>query len=191
MKAVNVLFSGAIFLVLAAPISMADEATGGDPLSPAANRAFLADNAHKPGVMVFPSGLEYRVLKNGFGGHPSPADNVEFSYSAHLINGRLVDSASSDLPANLQVSNLMRGLSEALLRMQVGDRWQLTIPADLALGAKGNSAIPPNQTLVVDISLMAVIPPQPGQSQDTNPISVYGYNRGTEHQAGAMFTIRQ
>ena len=191
MKAVKFLFAAAIFLALAAPASMADETTSGDPLSVAANRAFLADNAHKPGVTALPSGLEYRVLKNGFGGHPSPADNVEFAYSARLINNRLVDSASSDLPANLQVSNLMRGLSEALLHMQVGDRWQVMIPADLALGAKGNGAIPPNQTLVVDISLMAVIPPQPGQSQDSNPISVYGYNRGTEHQAGAMFTIKQ
>ena len=191
MKTVKALFAAGIFLALAAPASMADEANGGDPLSAAANRAFLADNAHKPGVTLLPSGLEYRVLKNGFGGHPSPADNVEFAYSARLINNRLVDSASSDLPANLQVSNLMRGLSEALLHMQVGDRWQVMIPADLALGAKGNGAIPPNQTLVVDISLMAVIPPQPGQSQDSNPISVYGYNRGTEHQAGAMFTIKQ
>ena len=191
MTTVKFLFAAAIFLALATPASMADETNGGDPLSVAANRTFLADNAHKPGVTLLPSGLEYRVLKNGFGGHPSPADNVEFAYSARLINNRLVDSASSDLPANLQVSNLMRGLSEALLHMQVGDRWQVMIPADLALGAKGNGAIPPNQTLVVDISLMAVIPPQPGQSRDSNPISVYGYNRGTEHQAGAMFTIKQ
>ena len=115
----------------------------------------------------------------------------KFSYSARLINDRLVDSASSDLPANLQVSNLMRGLNEALLHMQAGDRWQLIIPADLAFGAKGNGAVPPSQTLVVDISLMAVISPQQAQAQDPSPISVYGYNRGTEHQAGAMFTIRQ
>jgi len=191
MKALKCLFAAAFFLAAQASTLKADDATGGDALSMAANHVFLADNARKPGVTVLPSGLEYRVLKNGFGGHPSPADNVEFSYSARLINDKLVDSASSDLPANLQVSNLMRGLNEALLRMQVGDRWQLAIPAELALGAKGNGAVPPNQTLVVDISLMAVIPPQQAQAQDSNPLSLYGYNRGTEHQAGAIFTIRQ
>ena len=174
-----------LLAVLAAP------AHADDPPSAAANRAFLADNAGKPGVTVLPSGLEFRILRNGFGNHPTAADFAEFSYSTRLINGKVVDSASSDLPANLQVSNLMRGLNEAVQRMQVGDRWELVVPAELALGAKGNSAVPPNQTLIFDITLMAVSRPQQAQGQDSSPISVYGYNRGTEHQAGAMFTIKQ
>lgn len=180
--------SAALFLLtaLASPAAAADDA-----LSAAANRAFLADNANKPGVHVLPSGLEYRVLRNGFGSHPAPADFAEFSFSARLISGKLVDSASPDLPANLQVSNLMRGLNEGVQRMQVGDRWELVVPAELAFGSKGNGAVPPDQTLVFDITLMAVTPPQEAQSQDSSPISLYGYNRGTEHQAGAMFTIRQ
>ena len=162
-----------------------------DALSAAANRSFLAENANKPGVRTFPSGLEYRVIKNGFGGHPAPSDFAEFSYNARLITGKLVDSASPDLPANLQVGNLTPGLNEALLHMQVGDRWELVVPANLALGAKGNASVPPDQTLVVDITLMAVIPPQQGQSSDSSPFSLYGYNRGLERQAGAMFTLRQ
>jgi FKBP-type peptidyl-prolyl cis-trans isomerase len=176
------------FLLLAA---LASPLRADDALSEAANRAFLADNAQKPGVHVLPSGLEYRVVKNGFGSHPAPADFAEFSFSARLINGRLVDSASPDLPANLQVNNLMRGLNEALQRMQVGDRWEVVVPAGLAFGSKGNGAVPPDQTLVFDITLMAVTPPGQVQSQDASPLSVYGYNRGTERQAGAMFTIRQ
>ena len=178
----------AALLMLAA---LASPLAADDALSPAANRAFLADNANKPGVRVFPSGLEYRVLRNGFGGHPTASDFAEFSFNARLINGKIVDSASADLPANLQVSNLMRGLNEAVQHMQVGDRWELAIPAELALGAKGNAAVPPNQTLIFDITLMAVTPPQQAQAQDSSPISIYGYNRGTEHQAGAMFTIKQ
>ena len=177
--------SSAIFLLLMVVSSPADD------LSAAANRNFLAENASKPGVKTLPSGLEYRVLKNGFGGHPTPSDFAEFSFSARLISGKLVDSASPDLPANLQVSNLMRGLNEALLRMQVGDRWELAVPPDLALGTKGNASVPPDQTLVIDITLMAVTPPQQAQAADSSPFSLYGYNRGTEHQAGAMFTLRQ
>jgi len=178
----------AAFLLLMASVSPLH---AGDALSVEANHAFLAGNSGKPGVHTLPGGLEYRVLKNGFGGHPTAADFAEFSYSARLIDGRLVDSASPDLPANLQVGNLMRGLNEALLRMQVGDRWELVIPSDLALGAKGNAAVPPNQTLVIDITLMAVTPPAQAQGQDSSPISIYGYNRGVEHQAGAMFTLKQ
>lgn len=162
-----------------------------DPLGAEANRAFLAANADKPGVHVLPSGVEFRVLKSGFGGHPAPSDFAEIAYSARLISGKVVDSASPDLPANLQVNNLMRGLSEALLRMQVGDRWELVVPANLAFGAKGNAVVPPDQTLVFDITLLAVTPPQQMQAQESGPISIYGYNRGTEHQAGAMFTLRQ
>ena len=178
----------AAFLVLAA-LTLPGHAD--DAPTIAANHAFLADNANKPGVHVLPSGLEYRVLRNGFGSHPAPSDFAEFSFNARLINGKLVDSASFDLPANLQVSNLMRGLNEAVQHMQVGDRWELAIPADLALGGKGNAAVPPDQTLIFDITLMAVTSPQQAQAQDSSPISIYGYNRGVEHQAGAMLTIRQ
>jgi FKBP-type peptidyl-prolyl cis-trans isomerase FklB len=178
----------AAFLLLTAVLS---PLCADDVLSAAANRSFLADNANKPGVRSLPSGLEYRVLKNGFGDRPTQSDFAEFSFSARLISGKLVDSASPDLPANLQVSNLLRGLSEALLHMQVGAHWELVVPANLAFGAKGNAAVPPDQTLVFDITLMAVTPPQQAQAQDSSPISVYGYNRGTEHQAGAMFTIKQ
>ena len=174
-----------LLAVLASPVR-ADEA-----LSAAANHAFLTDNASKPGVHVLPSGLEYRVLRNGFGNHPTPSDFAVFSFNAKLINGKMVDSASADLPANLQVSNLMRGLNEAVQHMQVGDRWELAVPANLALGAKGNTAVPPDQTLIFDITLMAVTPPQQAQSQDSSPLSIYGYDRGVEHQAGAMFTIKQ
>jgi FKBP-type peptidyl-prolyl cis-trans isomerase FklB len=180
--------SAALVLLAAA---LASPVAADDALSAAANRAFLADNANKSGVTVLPSGLEFRVLRNGFGGHPTASDFAEFSFNARLISGKIVDSASPDLPANLQVSNLLRGLNEALQRMQVGDRWELVVPADLAFGAKGTAAVPPNQTLVFDITLMAVTRPQQAQGQDSGPISVYGYNRGTEHQAGAMFTIKQ
>jgi FKBP-type peptidyl-prolyl cis-trans isomerase FklB len=188
MTRISALLFALMALSLPLPISIA---RADDAPSPAANHAFLTDNANKPGVSVTPSGLEFRVLRNGFGGHPAPSDFVEFSYNTKLINGKIVDSASADLPANQQVSNLMRGLSEALLHMQVGDRWELVVPAELAFGSKGNNAVPPNQTLIFDITLMAVVPPQQAQSQDSSPFSVYGYNRGVEHQAGAMFTIKQ
>jgi FKBP-type peptidyl-prolyl cis-trans isomerase len=171
-----------------APVQAADDA-----LSPAANHAFLDSNAHKPGVIVRPSGLQYRILRNGFGSHPAVTDTVEISYSARLINSKIVDTASPDLPAMLAVSNVLGGLSEALRLMQPGDRWELVIPSDLAFGGKGtpNGTVPPNQTLVFDVTMIAVIPPQAAQSQDSSSVSLYGRDRGVSHEAGAMFTLRQ
>jgi FKBP-type peptidyl-prolyl cis-trans isomerase len=183
-------FAAALLLTIlaSAPVRAADDA-----LSPAANHAFLDSNAHKPGVIVRPSGLQYHILRNGFGSHPAVTDAVEISYSARLINSKLVDTASPDLPATLAVSNVLGGLSEALRLMQAGDRWELVIPSDLAFGGKGtlNGVVPPNQTLVFDVTLIAVIPPQAAQSQDSSALSLYGRDRGVSHEAGAMFTLRQ
>jgi FKBP-type peptidyl-prolyl cis-trans isomerase len=155
------------------------------------NQRFLAANSHKPGVMTRPSGLQYRILRNGLGRHPTIADSVEVSYSGTLINGRLVDRTSTDLPAILPISTALRGLSEALQMMQVGDRWELVLPSDIALGSKGtaNGVIPPNQTLIFDISLLAIIPPSAGTSESASPLSLFGRERGKDTEAGAMLRI--
>jgi hypothetical protein len=82
----------------------------------------------------------------------------------------------------------MAGLAEALALMHVGDRWQLVLPANLALGAKGaaNSAVPPNQTLLFDLTLISASPPAPGQTVAENPFSVWSNGR----ENGASFTIK-
>jgi len=185
------IFAVLIFAILTAgtpPVHAADDA-----LSATANHAFLAANAHKPGVKTRPSGLQYRILRNGFGPHPGAADTVQISYSAHLINSKLVDTASTDLPAVMTVSNVLRGLNEALQLMQPGDHWELVIPADLAFGGKGtpDGGVPPGQTLVFDITLLSVTQAQVAQGQASSGVSLYGRQRGISNEAGAMFTIPQ
>src|SRR5438105_3962682 len=116
-----------------------------DPLGGAANSAFLAANAAKSGVITRPSGLQYRILRNGTGKRPGGNDIVRLSYAIRLINGTLVDSTTPVLPAALSMSSVsLAGLGEALSLMHAGDRWQLVIPANLAFGGKGamNGAIP-------------------------------------------------
>jgi FKBP-type peptidyl-prolyl cis-trans isomerase len=162
-----------------------------DPLSAGANSQFLTAHAREQGVSVRQSGLQFRILKNGFGIHPSSADTVQISYSAYLIDGKLVDRAPMDLPATLPLSSALRGMSEALQMMHVGDRWELVLPADLALGSKGtaNGIIPPNQVLIFDVTLLAVMPPQAGGAQDTSPLAIFGRERGKDTEAGAMLRI--
>jgi FKBP-type peptidyl-prolyl cis-trans isomerase FklB len=127
-------------------------------LSAAANQAYLAANAAKPGTVTRPSGLQYRVLHNGVGRHPGPADWAQITYSGKLIDGTVFDGTSPGLPATLAVNGIIPGLSEALQLMHAGDRWQIVVPPALGFGPRGsaNGAIPPEQALVFDVTLLSV-----------------------------------
>jgi FKBP-type peptidyl-prolyl cis-trans isomerase FklB len=177
-----------VLLILLLGVSFAARAAD-DALGAAANATFLAANAQKPGTIARPSGLQYRVLRSGTGKRPTGSDVVRLAYGIRLINGTLVDSTTPVLPATLAMSSVsLAGLAEALSLMHAGDRWQLILPANLGFGGHGamNGAIPPNQTLVMDVSLVSVAPPQPGQTVSQNPFSVWGNGR----ENGAALTIR-
>jgi FKBP-type peptidyl-prolyl cis-trans isomerase FklB len=142
-------------------------------LSAEANAQFLAENAKKPGVIVRPSGLQYRILHNGFGKRPSPNDMVTVYYTGSLINGTVFDGTEPGLPAQFKASQLIVGWTEALEQMREGDHWQIFIPAQLAYGARGagGGAIPPNQALVFDLQLVEVTTPkeQPKKEEEGSP----------------------
>ncbi|MBS0278486.1 MAG: FKBP-type peptidyl-prolyl cis-trans isomerase [Proteobacteria bacterium] len=148
-------------------------AQAADPaLSPEANAAYLKANAAKPGVVVEPSGLQYSIIKSGYGKRPGPRDSVTVYYKGQLINGTTFDATEPGFPAQFTVNRLIPGWTEALMLMREGDHWQLVIPANLAYGPAGNGPIPPNQTLVFDLELLKDAPPppkQPGQDDDSHP----------------------
>lgn len=137
-------------------------------LSAEANAAFLSSNASKPGVVVRPSGLQYRILQSGFGKRPGPFDSVSVSYKGTLINGTVFDATEEGLPATFVVDQLIPGWTEALELMREGDHWQLVIPPNLAYGSRGagNGVIPPDQTLVFDLELVKVTPAPPPKSDN-------------------------
>jgi FKBP-type peptidyl-prolyl cis-trans isomerase FklB len=144
----------AAMLLLSVPASAADNS-----LSAEANAAFLANNAKQTGVIMRPSGLQYRILQNGYGKRPSARDSVTVYYKGTLINGTVFDSTEAGLPATFQTNHLIPGWTEALQLMREGDHWQLVIPAELAYGSRGaGNVIPPNQTLVFDLQLVTVTP---------------------------------
>lgn len=174
-----------LLLLFAAPVARAAD----NSLSPAANAAWLAANAAKPGTTSRPSGLEYRVLRSGTGKRPGGDDLLRVSYTVRMINGAQVDATNPALPQTISQATIgMAGLAEALSLMHVGDRWQIALPANLALGSKGaaNGAVPPNQTLLFDLTLISAAPPAPGQAAADNPFSVWSNGR----ENGASFTIR-
>jgi len=136
-------------------------------LSVQANTAFLAANLKKPGVTATPSGLQYRVIHTGYGKRPHATDLVTVNYKGTLINGTVFDATEPGLPAQFTVNKLIPGWTEALQLMREGDEWEIVIPSNLAYGARGaGGTIPPDQTLVFDLTLISVRTPPKEPSKD-------------------------
>ena len=117
-------------------------------------RVFLAKNAQRKNVKTLPSGLQYRVIREGRGKSPKLTDTVTVHYRGTLIGGREFDSSYRDgEPAQYRVDSVMPGWTEALQRMRVGSLWQLFIPPDMAYRRRGPLA---NRTLIYELELLAV-----------------------------------
>ncbi|HUY91806.1 MAG TPA: FKBP-type peptidyl-prolyl cis-trans isomerase [Pirellulales bacterium] len=125
----------------------------------AKSKDFLTANTLKKGVKVTDSGLQYRVLKSGKGKSPKATDTVSTHYKGMLIDGTVFDSSAKHggEPISFPVNRVIKGWTEALQMMKVGDKWELVIPSELAYGPQGSPpAIPPNATLVFEIELVGI-----------------------------------
>jgi FKBP-type peptidyl-prolyl cis-trans isomerase FklB len=120
--------------------------------------AFLADNKTKEGVVTLPSGLQYKILKEGTGPKPTASDSVVCNYKGTLIDGTEFDSSyKRGQPATFPVDKVIQGWTEALQLMPVGSKWQLFIPPEMAYGARGPSpTIGVNSTLIFEIELLSI-----------------------------------
>lgn len=99
---------------------------------------FLAANAKKEGVTVLPSGLQYKVIKEGSGRIPGPTDKVKCHYEGTFVDGEKFDSSyDRKQPAVFGVNQVIAGWTEALQLMDEGSVWQLFIPYNLAYGEAG------------------------------------------------------
>ena len=132
-------------------------ALAGD-ISPEANQEYLVANARKPGVIVRPSGLQYRVITTGNGHTPGPADVVTVSYKGALVDGYIFDQTKPGQTHDLPVAQLIPGWREALSLMKEGDEWELVVPSALGYGQNRAGNVPSNQTLIFDMRLVAVKP---------------------------------
>ena len=119
---------------------------------------FLRINKEKRGVVTLSSGLQYEVIKTGDGPKPGSDDKVRCHYHGTFVDGRVFDSSvQRGKPAVFGVSQVIRGWTEALQLMNVGSKWRLFIPSDLAYGAHGaGEAIEPNMTLIFDVELLGI-----------------------------------
>ncbi len=130
-----------------------------------AGEDFLEANKEKPGVKSFPSGLQYKVLTAGKGASPKATETVRVHYRGKLIDGTLFDESYSgetptkkDKPAEFPVNGVIKGWTEALQKMKVGDKWQLVIPPELAYGERQTGpVIGPHSVLVFEVELMEIV----------------------------------
>ncbi|MDD7189404.1 MAG: FKBP-type peptidyl-prolyl cis-trans isomerase [Prevotella sp.] len=119
---------------------------------------FLAENAKKEGVKTLPSGLQYKVLREGDGRKPSATDKVECHYEGTLINGEVFDSSyRRGETATFGLNQVIKGWTEGLQLMQEGAKYRFFIPYNLAYGEHGaGQSIPPYAALIFDVELIKV-----------------------------------
>jgi FKBP-type peptidyl-prolyl cis-trans isomerase FklB len=124
---------------------------------------FLAENAKKEGVITLPSGLQYKMLKQGDGAVAKASDKVKVKYEGRLIDGKVFDSTDKHggEPVTFSPNQVIKGWTEALCMMPVGSKWQLYIPQELAYGPRGAGAdIPPYSTLIFDVEVLEIEAPK-------------------------------
>ncbi len=118
---------------------------------------FVAENAKKEGVVTLPSGLQYKVLKQGDGKIPTLDDHVVCNYRGTLIDGTEFDSSyRRNQPATLPIKGVIAGWTQALQLMPVGSKWQIFIPPQLAYGEKMVGGIGPNAMLIFEVELISI-----------------------------------
>ena len=129
-------------------------------LNKEAGEKFLAENKERDEVNATDSGLQYEILSEGESDQsPLADDEVEVHYHGTLTNGEVFDSSvERGEPSKFRVDGVIKGWTEALQLMTVGDKWKLFIPSDLAYGETGSSSIGPNETLIFEVELLGITP---------------------------------
>lgn len=119
--------------------------------------AFLAANKTKEGVIELPSGLQYKVIKEGAGESPKETDMVKVEYTGTLIDGTVFDAtASRGEPAEFAVNGVIPGWTEGLMLMKPGAKYMFFIPAELAYGDQKTGPIDAGSTLIFEVELLSV-----------------------------------
>ena len=124
-----------------------------------AGEKFLAENAKKDGVKTLPSGVQYKVIKEGTGAIPADTSLVKVHYEGKTIDGKVFDSSyKRGEPINLRCNQTIKGWTDAMVHMPAGSTWEVYIPQDLAYGEREQGDIKPFSVLIFKIELLEVNP---------------------------------
>lgn len=120
---------------------------------------YLNENKKRNEVQSTESGLQYEVLTDSEGASPKSTDTVTVHYHGTLIDGTVFDSSvERDSPASFGVHQVIPGWTEALQLMNVGSKFRLFIPQELAYGAnpQPGGPIEPFSALIFDVELLSI-----------------------------------
>jgi FKBP-type peptidyl-prolyl cis-trans isomerase FklB len=122
------------------------------------NKSFLESNKSKPGVVVLPSGLQYKIVTTGTGAKPADTCKVTVNFSMQLVNGKTIYSTFENGQVwNHHIAHALKAWQQALPLMPVGSKWMLYIPADLAFGDNGDGGqIAAGSTLICTLELVKI-----------------------------------
>ena len=116
---------------------------------------FLAANAKKDGVKTLPSGVQYKVIKEGTGAIPSDTSLVKCHYEGRLLNDTVFDSSyKRGEPIVLRANQVIKGWTDALVNMPEGSIWEVYIPQELAYAEREQGDIKPFSMLIFKIELI-------------------------------------
>ena len=120
------------------------------------SEAFLEAKAKEEKVVKTESGLMYEVIKLGDGGpKPTATSDVEVRYRGELIDGTVFDESTT--PITLNLGGVIKGWTEGVQLMSVGDKYRFYIPSELGYGEQGaGNDIKPGAALVFEVELVSI-----------------------------------
>ncbi len=122
-----------------------------------AGEAFLAENAKKDSVKTLPSGVQYKILKQGNGPKPTESSSVKVNYEGKTIDGKVFDSSYKRNKAmTFKCSQVIKGWGEAIQLMPVGSTWEIYIPQELGYGSREAGSIKPYSCLIFKVELLGI-----------------------------------
>jgi len=119
---------------------------------------FLASNKSEEGVVETASGLQYKVLTKGSGEvHPTASSKVKVHYHGTLLDGSVFDSSvDRGEPISFGLNQVIKGWTEGVQLMVVGEKTRFYIPSRLGYGNRPAGKIGPGALLIFDVELLAI-----------------------------------
>lgn len=120
---------------------------------------FLAKNKTNDGVLATASGLQYQIMTKSAeeGIHPSATSSVKVHYHGTLLDGTVFDSSvDRNEPISFPLNRVIKGWTEGLQLMVVGDKFKFFIPAQLAYGNSAAGKIQPGSLLIFEVELLEI-----------------------------------
>ncbi|WP_320823650.1 FKBP-type peptidyl-prolyl cis-trans isomerase [Reinekea sp.] len=119
---------------------------------------YLVENLKNVNVQTTESGLQYEVLVQGDGSvQPKATDKVTVHYHGTLIDGTVFDSSvERGETISFGLNQVIKGWTEGVQLMVVGDKTRFYIPSNLGYGNRSAGKIPPGSVLVFEIELFGI-----------------------------------